>query len=298
MLLALALTAACSGNRTTTPGDGGPGDTIGSSGSSGSSGGSSGAGSASGAGAGSGSGGNPSCDVGSSACDACTAESCCAQEQACAEDEACAILLKCLLACGSDQTCVSACGSAVPTSSLDELVSALNCSAANCTAACSTAADAGTTCGSIPTLHEGTAGSIYCDSQLTCSGHEQCCLGGALGGGQYAADSCVALGGSCSNGGQPSAGGSPGIPIECEQVSDCRTNGATSAVSCCLQSATTPADPPGCSYPRATLGSSVVCETTACADGEATVCSSQADCPAGKTCTPGKWKTLQIGFCL
>jgi hypothetical protein len=185
----------------------------------------------------------------------------------------------------------------VPTSSLDELANALNCGSAHCASACAVTVDAGASCGSTPTLHDTTAGSIYCDSMLTCSGRQQCCLGGALGGGTYAADSCTPLGSGCSNGGNPDAGGSPGIPIECEQVADCRANGVAGAASCCLQSATTPADPAGCSYPRATLGSAIVCETSACADGETTVCSSQADCPAGTTCTAGKWKILQLGFC-
>jgi hypothetical protein len=36
---------------------------------------------------------------------------------------------------------------------------------------------------------------------------------------------------------------------------------------------------------------------TACAAGETQVCSSQADCPTGTTCTAGKWKLYQLGFC-
>ena len=298
--IALVCIAGCSSGGSSSGPPSSSGGGSGSGGSIGSSSGSNG-GSSSGTGSSdSGGSGTDSCGIAyeTQACASCNSQYCCDEEQACAADEACGILLKCLVACGADTTCVDACGSAVPTPALDELASTLNCSSAHCASACSVATDAGASCGSTPTLHEDTAGSIYCDSQLTCSGKTQCCLGGAIGGGQYAADSCVALGGSCTNGGQPDAGGSPGIPIACAQVADCRANGVAGAVSCCLQSATTPANPPGCSYPRATLGSAIVCETSACAEGETAICSSQADCPAGKTCTPGKWKTMQLGFCL
>jgi hypothetical protein len=61
----------------------------------------------------------------------------------------------------------------------------------------------------------------------------------------------------------------------------------------------------GCGYPKATQGTAVVCESSdagvapgACAAGEVELCSSQADCPTGTTCTPGKWKIFQVGFCL
>jgi Cys-rich repeat protein len=66
--------------------------------------------------------------------------------------------------------------------------------------------------------------------------------------------------------------------------------------------------PAGCSYLKSTKGSAIVCEgtgggadggvtSTACATGEVQVCSSDADCPSGMSCQPGKWKIYQIGFC-
>jgi hypothetical protein len=82
------------------------------------------------------------------------------------------------------------------------------------------------------------------------------------------------------------------------QVSDCTANGVANAAACCLRGATAPVNPTGCSYPRSILGSQVTCETSACAAGEVQICASQSDCPAGKTCTPGKWKIYQVGFCL
>ena len=35
-----------------------------------------------------------------------------------------------------------------------------------------------------------------------------------------------------------------------------------------------------------------------CAAGEVQICSSAADCPAGKQCIAGKWKIFQVGFCM
>jgi Cys-rich repeat protein len=60
----------------------------------------------------------------------------------------------------------------------------------------------------------------------------------------------------------------------------------------------------GCNYLKATNGTAVVCEglaaggaVTACAPQELQVCSSNADCPSGRTCTPTKWKLFQVGLC-
>jgi hypothetical protein len=96
------------------------------------------------------------------------------------------------------------------------------------------------------------------------------------------------------------------IGIACTQIADCVANGATGAtVACCLQGATAPADPAGCTYPKSHSGTAVACETTSgtgnapgtCAAGEVQICSADADCPAGLHCVAGKWKILQVGFC-
>jgi hypothetical protein len=96
-------------------------------------------------------------------------------------------------------------------------------------------------------------------------------------------------------------------------VTDCTGAGFSGAVACCLQGATAPAIVPGCTYPRAKAGTAVVCEGTpggdagtdaaatttgTCAVGEVQLCSSQSDCPTGTTCTAGKWKIFQVGFCM
>jgi hypothetical protein len=171
------------------------------------------------------------------------------------------------------------------------------------------AQDSGTVvCGSSPTLHQDTAGDIFCDygadgGVLDCVTGSKCCLGGDLGGGIYGPQACTAFGGTCTNGGHPDAGGSLAIPIECAQISDCTANGVTHAAACCLQGGATAPALDGCTYPRSDYGTAIACETGnsspgTCAAGEVQICSSQADCPTGTTCTPGKWKILQLGFCL
>jgi len=170
-----------------------------------------------------------------------------------------------------------------------------------------------TTCdSSIPMLYKNAPGELYCfkgadGGTLDCvadSGTGWCCYGGALGGGQYAPQMCGAGPTDCTNGGSPDAGGSAAIPIQCSQIADCAQNGAPGATACCIQGATQPATVSGCGYPKSTHGNAVVCEgdgggttATACAAGEVQICSSQADCPSGTTCTAGKWKTFNIGFC-
>jgi hypothetical protein len=174
------------------------------------------------------------------------------------------------------------------------------------------AADAGVPedCGSTPTLHVDEAGSIYCgftDAALDCVTGQECCLGGYLvDSGAFAPQACATWGSTCKNGVYGNDAAAAPIAIECAQVADCNANGVTKSVACCLQGATAPADEPTCTYPKSTLGSAIVCESSdaggagvpACAAGEVQICSSQADCPAGKTCTAGKWKILQMGFCL
>lgn len=174
-----------------------------------------------------------------------------------------------------------------------------------------TAADTGTTtdgavnCGSNPTLHADSAGTIFCGfdfdagADLNCTTGHQCCLGGLLDGGAFAEQACStwhAGGTGCTN--------PPGdsIGIACGQNADCTANGFSgNNVACCLQGAQGPAVPAGCTYPKATYGTAVVCESTSgtgCAAGEIRICSATSDCPTGMVCTPGKWKLFQVGFCM
>lgn len=166
--------------------------------------------------------------------------------------------------------------------------------------------DGGVICGPIPTLHQNPAGDIYCGTGangapldcLASTGDGMCCLGGSLGGGMYEPEVCSpnAMVG-CPNGGQD-AGGTAAIPIQCNQVADCTANGFQGAGACCLLGAAPPAVVPGCNYLRSKGGSAVVCETsTVCGPGEVQICSSNADCPQGTTCTPAWWKIFQVGFC-
>jgi hypothetical protein len=178
----------------------------------------------------------------------------------------------------------------------------------------------GPDCGSTPALYPNEAGTIYCEPAfLTDSGKgiycptgQQCCFGGALGGGQFAPEECAAYGSTCTNGGSGDAGGSLSNPIqiECNQISDCTANGNAGATACCLKGAKcssgfTCTSPFGaCGWPKFSNGNAIVCEgtgggaATACAAGETQLCSSQADCPSGTTCTAGKWKLYDLGFCL
>ncbi|MGH7294782.1 MAG: hypothetical protein ACRELB_07615, partial [Polyangiaceae bacterium] len=162
----------------------------------------------------------------------------------------------------------------------------------------------------IPSLHQNEAGAIYCGfsdaGSLNCPTGQECCLGGQISG-TFAAEQCATYGTACTNGGSPDAGtgNSAAIDIACNQISDCTANGNSGATACCLQGAKAPAPVTGCGYDKSTGGNAIVCEgssgggtATPCAAGEIQICSSQADCPTGTTCTPGKWKIYQIGFCL
>lgn len=167
--------------------------------------------------------------------------------------------------------------------------------------------DGGMNCGSIPTLHVNPPGDIYCGpgadgGALDClasAGDGMCCLGGSLGGGMYAPETCSpnAMVG-CSNG-AADAGGTAPIQIQCNQVADCTANGFQGAGACCLQGASAPAIVPGCGYLKSKGGTAVICEgSTICGPGEVQICSTNADCPSGTTCTPAKWKIFQVGFCM
>lgn len=155
-------------------------------------------------------------------------------------------------------------------------------------------------CGNAPTLHTSTAGSVFCGypadggSSFSCNTGEQCCLGGKVGS-SFDPEECVPFGTACTN---PVDGG---VPIQCGQNSDCTANGVTGA-ACCLKGSGVPALATGCTYDKASGGTAVMCEesdaaTPTCAAGEVQICSSNTDCPTGKTCTPMKWKLYQVGFC-
>jgi hypothetical protein len=169
----------------------------------------------------------------------------------------------------------------------------------------------GADCGAkIPALHPNPAGDIYCGylpgdsgAALDCvadSGTGWCCLGGSLGGGQYAPQICASNSAGCLADGNPD-GGKPGLPIQCNQISDCAGNGMPGATACCLQGASEET----CmgNFTKAFGGSAIVCEgsgggsATACVAGEIQICSTAADCPTGTTCKPGKWKLYDLGFC-
>jgi hypothetical protein len=167
--------------------------------------------------------------------------------------------------------------------------------------------DGGVDCGSIPTLHPTPAGDIYCGygadgGPIDClgsAGAGWCCLGGALGGGNYAAQICAQNAASCMT---ASEGMGP-VPIQCNQLSDCPPNGSPGATACCLQGAALE-ELAGCGYSKAVSGTEIVCEgsaggaATSCQAGEIQICSMNADCPQGTQCTPGKWKIFQLGFCM
>jgi hypothetical protein len=172
--------------------------------------------------------------------------------------------------------------------------------------------DGGADCGSTPQLYPNEAGTIYCEpsfltdtgSGIYCPPGQQCCFGGSLGGGNYAPEECATYGSTCTNGGgDGGGGGAQPIPIQCMQISDCAANGKSGATACCLLGASN-GTVAGCGYPKYKGGTAVQCEgtgggaATACAPGETQMCSSPADCPAGTTCTAGKWKLYQVGFCM
>lgn len=167
--------------------------------------------------------------------------------------------------------------------------------------------DASVSCGNPPALHPTAPGDIYCGygedgGPLDClasEGEGMCCLGGSLGNGNYAPQMCSpnAMVG-CSNG-AADAGGTAPIQIQCNQVADCTANGFQGAGSCCLQGSSGPVIEPGCTYPKWQGGTAIVCEANAiCFPGEVQICSTNADCPQGMTCRPGKWKIFDIGTCM
>jgi hypothetical protein len=103
--------------------------------------------------------------VAAGTCEQCVASSCCAQASACAGDPTCVGYESCLLGCGSDYTCRTACaidnggGGAAEIPALDQ------CVATSCNDAC------GMTCGI-------TAAPTYVDAAVTC---ETCIAARACG---------------------------------------------------------------------------------------------------------------------
>lgn len=170
----------------------------------------------------------------------------------------------------------------------------------------------GVDCGKLPTLHANPAGSIFCGygpdvdaggdgGTITCGVGSQCCLGGEVSASSgYSPQTCstwTANGVGCDNPAADSGAEYAAIGIACNQNSDCTSNGQATGGSCCLVGATV-STVAGCSYPKAKSGTVIQCESTpSCAAGEIQVCSAQADCPTGTTCTAGKWKLYDLGFC-
>jgi hypothetical protein len=62
---------------------------------------------------------------------------------------------------------------------------------------------------------------------------------------------------------------------------------------------TTPAQVTGCDSAdlKAVGGTGTACVTgNACASGDTLLCNTQADCPSG-TCTPFRWKIIELAYC-
>jgi hypothetical protein len=154
-------------------------------------------------------------------------------------------------------------------------------------------------CQSDPHLHGADAGSIYCGfddagNNFSCPTGMQCCIGGSIGGGNFAPDECAPWGTACMN---PA---NKGLAVPCEQPADCAANDGGASSVCCLMG-TTPALVPGCDSNdyKASGGTGTQCVSgTTCGAGNAQLCLNQSDCPSGMTCTAFRWKIIQMGFCM
>ena len=166
-------------------------------------------------------------------------------------------------------------------------------------------------CKADPSLHPGTAGTVFCGytdaGSFNCPMGQECCLGGKVGT-SFAPEMCGTFGAACTNGTNP-------LPIECQQPEDCTANGMAGA-ACCLQGgASAPAAVAGCDPGdlKSSGGTGIICEGAgggdagasdagaspgACKAGELQICEAPSDCPAGKTCTATRWKLYEIGVCL
>lgn len=159
-------------------------------------------------------------------------------------------------------------------------------------------------CKTPPSLHPGAAGAIFCGygagdaGSITCAAGQECCIGNGTSSAGYAPDECSTYGTPCTN----STIDAGGLPVECEQTSDCTVNnGDAGGYVCCLQGVTGGPQPvAGCpgDY-KATGGKGVACEqATSCAAGESQVCSADTDCPTGMHCQAFRWKIIQLGYCM
>lgn len=189
------------------------------------------------------------------------------------------------------------------------------------------AGDSGS-CKSPPSLHAGTAGDLFCgypndagvwvdagsftcgtSGSCDCNPGNICCLGGSAGGGQYYPEQCAPWADGI-DAGVGACAANKGLPIECEQTSDCTSNGAPTGSICCLTgnpSAPAPS-PTNCTADlKSSGGTGIVC--TLPSDGGVTagqcpnsgdlqVCETQGECTGGKTCTAIRWKLYEIGVCL
>jgi hypothetical protein len=153
--------------------------------------------------------------------------------------------------------------------------------------------DSGSTCGSDPTLHPLTADGgvvpgVYCPgagadggSSTTCATGQICC---DTVKGSTPPSSCIAGGTTC-----PATTPKAGSSWECDGPQHC-----TGGKICCGLGA--PALRKGCTYEEVYPALGTVCETS-CSTSQYIVCEAAGDCPSGKTCTPIKSGSKQIGYC-
>lgn len=176
----------------------------------------------------------------------------------------------------------------------------------------SDAGDGGNSCGSTPSLKPGDGGSIYCPfaadagQYVTCSSSgfchldcptatTYCCIGGGTSPNYYTS-ACQTIGQACDN--PPEDAGHGGRPVQCEEAADCQ-GGDAGAMICCGTGGL-PAQDPTCGYYKESPGfKATTCTTgTTCPSGQFQICSTDAECGSGKTCTPFKALGVQLGFCM
>ncbi len=149
-------------------------------------------------------------------------------------------------------------------------------------------AGTGSECGTTPALHPSDAGSIYCPfgpdgGAITCQ-NEACCISGKVGS-AFPPSTC-AMAGQCNF--QADAGNTE---IDCEQSADCPSG------QVCCGGGPAPQQVQGCGYYQEKGMQYAKCAAS-CQAAEWQICSSNADCTGGKTCTPTKIKGAGIGFCM
>jgi len=161
--------------------------------------------------------------------------------------------------------------------------------AATAEAACTGVADAGTdanTCGTAPALHPEAAPGVYCPFTATgktiCAAGEQCCEPPTATG-QLSV--CAPGGSGC--------GVTNALVWQCEDAIDC-TGSAAGPICCGAGAVVLDAT---CGFHRGTAFTGSHCATS-CTAAEVHICETQAQCPAGTTCTPFKTNGLALGACL